>query len=99
MQRNLIRTGLILGVGTALIIMLVGFISTTTVTVDPEISTMVSSVDSSRILNTAQTLQNFGTRQACSDLLAPLPHFGFEFVFSCSRKPVHRVQSMIMPDL
>src|SRR5215472_9072266 len=71
MKHNLIRTGLVLGVAAAVIVMLAGFTSTTSVTVDPEISTMVSSVDSSRILNTAQTLQNFGTRQSCSDLPAP----------------------------
>ncbi|HKD16825.1 MAG TPA: M28 family metallopeptidase [Thermoanaerobaculia bacterium] len=40
-------------------------------TTDPEISAIVSSVDSSRILNTAQTMQNFRTRQSCSDQPEP----------------------------
>ena len=40
------------------------------VTTDAEISTIISQVDSNRILNTATTLQNFGTRQSCSTQLA-----------------------------
>src|SRR5215469_568818 len=45
---------------------LVGFAPSNSVTTDPEISTIISLVDSNRILNTATTLQNFGTRQSCS---------------------------------
>jgi hypothetical protein len=37
---------------------------------DPEIRAIISKVDSNRILNTATTLQNFGTRQSCSTQLA-----------------------------
>ncbi len=38
---------------------------------DPEIRAILSQVDSSRILDTATTLQNFRTRQACSDQPEP----------------------------
>src|SRR5215472_511190 len=48
---------------------LVGFAPSNSVTTDPEISTIISQVDSNRILNTATTLQNFGTRQSCSTQL------------------------------
>jgi hypothetical protein len=41
------------------------------VTKDEEISAILSQVDSSRILNTATTLQNFRTRQSCSDQPEP----------------------------
>ena len=46
---------------------LVGFGQNNGVTTDPEISAILSNVDSNRILNTATTLQNFRTRQSCSD--------------------------------
>ena len=49
---------------------IVGFAPSNSVTTDPEISTIISQVDSNRILNTATTLQNFGTRQSCSTQLA-----------------------------
>jgi len=49
---------------------LVGFAPSNSVTTDPEISTIISQVDSNRILNTAATLENFGTRQTCSTQLA-----------------------------
>jgi Peptidase family M28 len=49
---------------------LVGFVPSDSITTDPEISTIISQVDSNRILNTATTLQNFGTRQSCSTQLA-----------------------------
>lgn len=49
---------------------LVGFAQNSVVT-DPEISTILSNIDSNRILNTATTLQNFRTRQSCSDQPAP----------------------------
>lgn len=53
-----------------LVVGLVGFAPSNSVTTDPEISTIISQVDSGRILNTATTLQNFGTRQSCSTQLA-----------------------------
>src|SRR5262250_2002075 len=62
--RFAIAVSLLLAVG------LVGFAPSNTITTDPEISTIISQVDSNRILNTATTLQNFGTRQSCSTQLA-----------------------------
>src|SRR6516164_8420075 len=53
-----------------LAVSLVGFALSDRVTTDPEISTIISQVDANRILNTAATLQNFGTRQSCSTQLA-----------------------------
>jgi len=53
-----------------LAVALVLFASSDSVTLDPEISTIISQLDSNRILNTATTLQNFGTRQSCSTQLA-----------------------------
>src|SRR5215472_16865092 len=56
-----------------LAVTLVGFAlskSVPSIATDPEISTIISQVDSNRILNTATTLQNFGTRQSCSTQLA-----------------------------
>jgi hypothetical protein len=50
---------------------LVGFGQNNGVTTDPEISAILSNVDSTRILNTATTLQNFRTRQSCSDQPQP----------------------------
>jgi len=50
---------------------LVGFGQNNGVTTDPEISAILSNVDSNRILNTATTLQNFRTRQSCSDQPQP----------------------------
>jgi acetylornithine deacetylase/succinyl-diaminopimelate desuccinylase-like protein len=38
---------------------------------DPEIGAILSNVDSNPILNTALTLQNFRTRQSCSDQPEP----------------------------
>jgi hypothetical protein len=49
---------------------LVGFAPSNGITTDPEISTIITQVDSNRILNTATALQNFGTRQSCSTQLA-----------------------------
>jgi len=53
------------------------------VTKDAEISAILRSVDSTRILDTATTLQNFRTRQSCSD--QPEPGHGVtaarEFLF------------------
>src|SRR5215468_10952474 len=67
MKRILFGGGLILTC--LLFISVVGFAQS--LTTDPDISAIVSSVDSSRILNTVQTLQNFRTRQSCSDQPEP----------------------------
>ena len=53
-------------------IFLVGFApSNGAITTDPEISAILANVNSNNIFNTAQTMQNFRTRQACSDSPAP----------------------------
>jgi len=65
MRRMLINGSLLFVV--ALAALLVGFTPGTGITTDPEISSIVSSINSSNIFSTAQTLQNFGTRQSCSD--------------------------------
>src|SRR5215468_5913710 len=67
MKRILFGGGLILTC--LLFISVVGFAQS--LTTDPDISAIVSSVDSSRILNTVQTMQNFRTRQSCSDQPEP----------------------------
>jgi hypothetical protein len=54
-----------------LVVALVGFAPSTGVTTDAEISAILSNVDSSRIQNTARTMQNFRTRQSCSDQPEP----------------------------
>jgi len=69
MKQTLINSGLLLVV--ALLLVLVGFTPNTGVATDPEISGIVSNVDSNRIFNTAQTLQNFRTRQSCSGTTEP----------------------------
>jgi hypothetical protein len=82
MKRTHINMGLLLMV--ALALGLLGFAPSRGVTTDPEISNIISNVDSNRILNTATTLQNFGTRQSCSD--QPQPGRGVtaarDFLFS-----------------
>src|SRR6266581_4069281 len=79
MTRKLRNRGFLLLLPLALT--LSGFSQTS---LDPEISTILSNIDSTRIFNTAQTLQNFRTRQACSD--QPAPGQGVtaarEFIFS-----------------
>ncbi len=69
MKRTLIISGSMLAV--VLVVTLVGFAPSTGVTTDPEISAILSNVDSSRIQSTAQTMQNFRTRQSCSDQPQP----------------------------
>jgi hypothetical protein len=69
MNRTLILSGVVLAV--VLVVTLVGFAPSTGVTTDPEISAILSNVDSSRILNTAQTMQNFRTRQSSRTNLSP----------------------------
>ena len=68
MNRTLINGSFLLVIALALV--LLGLAPSTGVTTDPEISAIISNVDSNRILNTATTLQNFGTRQSCSTQLA-----------------------------
>ena len=65
MKRTLINGSLLLVV--ALAALLVGFAPNTGITTDPEISAIISNINSNNIFNTAQALQNFGTRQSCSD--------------------------------
>lgn len=65
MKRTLINGSLLLVV--ALAALFVGFTPSTSITTDPEISAIIGNVNSNNIFNTAQTLQNFGTRQSCSD--------------------------------
>ena len=69
MKRTVIHCGLTLIA--ALPLMLVGLAVASDVTTDPEISALLSNIDSNRIFNTAQTLQNFRTRQSCSDQPQP----------------------------
>src|SRR4029077_13757710 len=75
MKRTGISSGLVFVVvvvlAAGLTAALVGFAPNSAVTVDPVISSIASSVDSSHILNTAQAMQNFRTRQSCSDQPAP----------------------------
>jgi len=68
MNRTLINGSFLFVIAVALV--LLGLAPSTGVTTDPEISAIISNVDSNRILNTATTLQNFGTRQSCSTQLA-----------------------------
>lgn len=69
MKRTLIISGLMLAI--VLAIAVVGFAPTSGVTTDPEISALLSNVDSGRLQNTALTMQNFRIRQSCSDQPAP----------------------------
>src|SRR5499425_1082166 len=82
MKRMLIAGSFMLAI--VLVFALVGFAPTASVTTDPEISSIVANVDSSRIAATAQTMQNFRTRQSCSD--QPEPGHGVtaarDFLFS-----------------
>jgi len=67
MKRTLTLSSLLLLLVLVLVLLNAGVSSN--VTTDPEISAIISQVDSTRILNTATTLQNFGTRQSCSTQL------------------------------
>src|SRR5438477_13199329 len=51
--------------------MLLGFAPNSGLPTDPEIRAIVSNVDAARIFDTAQTMQNFRTRQSCSDQPEP----------------------------
>jgi len=50
---------------------LVAYAAAGGVPTDPDIAAILSNVDSNRIQNTALTLQNFRTRQSCSDQPEP----------------------------
>src|SRR5262252_3935440 len=82
MNRTLINSSLLLVV--ALAALFVGFAPNTRITTDREISAIISNIKSNNIFNTAQTLENFGTRQSCSD--QPQPGRGVtparDFLFS-----------------
>jgi len=82
MKRILLRSVPVLAV--ALAVVLVGFAPSTGVITDAEISAIVSNVDPGRIGNTALALQNFRTRQSCSD--QPEPGHGVtaarDFIFN-----------------
>ena len=68
MKRTLIVSALVLVVAFPLVL---ASPPTSPVSTDPEISAIVGNIDANRIFNTAQTLQNFRTRQACSDQPEP----------------------------
>src|SRR5258708_12819498 len=70
-DRTLINIGLLLLIVVPLL--LVGFGAAGSLPTDPDIAAILGNVDSNRILNTAQTLQNFRTRQSSSDQPQP-PH-------------------------
>jgi len=68
MKRTLTLSALLL----ALTLLLVAFGSGNgAITTDPEISALLTNINPNNIFNTAQTLQNFRTRQSCSDSPAP----------------------------
>jgi hypothetical protein len=69
MKRKLIHSSLVLVV--ALSLVLVGFAANSGVTTDPEINAILTNINPNNIFNTAQTLQNFRTRQSCSDVAGP----------------------------
>jgi hypothetical protein len=64
MKRPLTNSTLLILVILSLV--LSGFAQSGDIKTDPEISAIVSSVNSTNILNTATTMQNFRTRQSCS---------------------------------
>lgn len=82
MKRTLISSGLTLAF--VLTVTRVGFAQSAGVATDPEISAILSNVDSGRIQNTVLSLQNFRTRQSCSD--QPEPGHGVtaarDFIFN-----------------
>src|SRR2546430_1379134 len=78
MKRTLISSGFVLMVALAALAQSGG------IKTDPTISAIVANVDSANIQNTDLPLQNFRTRQACSD--TPEPGHGVtaarEFIFN-----------------
>ena len=68
MKRPLLHSALVLVIAA----LLVGFAPNNgAVTTDSEISAILTNINPNNIFNTAQTLQNFRTRQACSDVAGP----------------------------
>jgi len=67
MKRTLISIALVLVVA----VLLVGFAPNSAVTTDPEIGAILTNINPTNIFNTAQAMQNFRTRQACSDQPEP----------------------------
>ena len=65
MKRTLLHSALVLVIAVSL----VGFApGNGAITTDPEISAILTNINSNNILNTAQAMQNFRTRQSCSDV-------------------------------
>jgi Peptidase family M28/Fibronectin type III domain len=69
MKRMLTNSSPLLVVALALVLM--GLAPSSSVTTDPEISAILPTISSSNIFNTVTTLQNFRTRQSCSDQPEP----------------------------
>ena len=68
MKRPLLNSVLVLTIAA----LLVGFAPNNgAVTTDSEISAILTNINPNNIFNTAQTLQNFRTRQSCSDIAGP----------------------------
>jgi hypothetical protein len=73
-KRNFTSSGPLLVIALPLVVLplvLVAYAAAGGVATDPDIAAMLSNVDSNRIQNTALTLQNFRTRQSCSDQPEP----------------------------
>jgi hypothetical protein len=68
MKRPLLNSALVLVIA----VLLLGFAPNNgAITTDPEISGILTNIKPNNIFNTAQTLQNFRTRQSCSDVAGP----------------------------
>jgi hypothetical protein len=68
MKRTLIHSAFVLVIAA----FLVGFVpGNGAISTDPEISAILTHINPKNIFNTAQTLQNFRTRQSCSDVAGP----------------------------
>jgi len=68
MKRTLINSSwLLVGAMAIALVSLAPSAPTSGITTDPDISGIISNVNSNNIFNTAQALQNFRTRQSCSD--------------------------------
>ena len=73
-KRNFTSSGQLLVIVLPLMVLplvLVAYAAAGGVPTDPDIAAILSNVDSNRIQNTALTLQNFRTRQSCSDQPEP----------------------------
>jgi len=85
MKRMLINgSWLLVGALAVVLVSLAPSVPNSGITTDPDINAIISNVNSSNIFSTAQTLQNFTTRQSCSD--EPQPGQGVtaarDFLFS-----------------